>query len=87
MPIVRFPRLRGRLPPFLLERAALRDALAAVYQAPEDARRLARKAGLRLSKGAVGSAAADVWHAVVSDADRKGKVSVLVRFADAECGA
>ncbi|WP_437952418.1 metallophosphoesterase [Sorangium sp. So ce296] len=80
LPAARFPRLEGDAPRFRLERAALRDALAAAYGAPQDARRLAREAGVPLGKGSAGGAP-DVWHAVVSEAERAGKLAELATVA------
>jgi hypothetical protein len=84
LPAARFPRLADEAPRFSLERAALRDALAAVYRSPADARRLAREAGVRVDESAGGGAAADLWHVVASEAARRGRLGDLVRIARIE---
>lgn len=72
---------------FSLERAALRDALAALYPSREQPRRLARKAGLRerrLTASKRGGAAIDLWHSVVIEAERQGVLGDLVKIVSLE---
>lgn len=78
----RVPRLADSAPEFLVERAALRDTLAAIYPAALDASRLARTVGLRVGEG--GGAAVDLWHVVVSEAERQGGLDLLVNLARSE---
>jgi hypothetical protein len=68
----------------LIERAGLRDALAAVYRSAEDARRLAGEAGVRINSSARGGAAVDVWHVVITEADRRDRLRDLVKIARLE---
>ena len=67
----------------VIERAGLRDALAGIYRSPDDARRLAGEAGVRLNSGAPGGVAVDVWHVVVTEADRD-RLRDLVKIARLE---
>jgi hypothetical protein len=67
----------------LLERIALRDALAARYDA-RDARRLAAEAGIDVAHTGAGGAAIDVWHVVVEDASRRGRLADLVEIVRLE---
>lgn len=84
IPLAPFPRVGDGEPSFRLEHAALRDALAAHYRSPEEPRDLAREVGLQPFPAGPGGATVDVWHMVVSEADRRGLLGDLVRRVEAE---
>jgi hypothetical protein len=79
----RFPRPNTAASGRILERAALRDALAAVYPSAAEARRVAERADVALPSG-TGGATVDVWHVVVSEAEQQNRLSAVVRIADKE---
>lgn len=82
--LARFPRAAAEQAPFRLERARLREALVAIYRAASDAQRLAREAGIRLGGKLEGGAAADVWEAVLAEAERRGRLGELVKIVQLE---
>lgn len=84
LPVTRFPRVEEPGASPLPERAALRDALASFYRSPDDVRRLAAEAGFRFGNRRSAGAAVDLWHAAVTEAEHRERLSDLVKIARLE---
>jgi hypothetical protein len=64
----------------------LRDALAALYADEASARRVAGQAGLTLTRIAFSPPAVNIWHAILTEAGRAGRMAEVIAVAQDEYG-
>ncbi len=62
----------------------LRDVLAALYADEASARRVAGQAGLSLTRIAFTPPALNIWHAILTEANRAGRMDALIAVAQGE---
>lgn len=64
----------------------LRDALAGLYADEASARRVAGQAGLTLTRIAFSPPAVNIWHAILTEAARAGRMAEVIAVAQGEYG-
>lgn len=64
----------------------LRDVLATLYADEASARRVAGQAGLMLTRIAFSPPAVNIWHAVLTEAARAGRIAEVIAVAQGEYG-
>ncbi len=64
----------------------LRDVLAALYADEASARRVAAQAGLTLTRIAFSPPALNIWHAILTEAARAGRMDSVIAVAQGEYG-